>query len=241
MKKLICLLLTACFSLAAAAQPKPADTEVWGPEPVKVTGVIGRSPPSDAIVLFDGSNTDAWQHEDGRPLEWTVAGDVLMVKPGQGMILTKQNFGDVQLHLEWRTPYEVTSDNQGPGNSGVFFQNRYEVQVLDTYENKTYVNGQAGSIYKQTPPLVNASAPSGSWQSYDIIFKAPVFSTTGERLSPGYVTVLHNGVLVQNHTEILGTTEFIGPPLNIAHGKAPLQLQDHGELVSYRNIWIREL
>jgi 3-keto-disaccharide hydrolase len=148
----------------------------------------------------------------------------------------------MQLHVEWRSPAEVKGDGQGRGNSGIFLMGKYEIQVLDCYNNETYYNGQAGSIYKQTIPLVNACRKPGEWQAYDIIFKAPVFNEDGSKKSSAYVTVIHNGVLIQNHVEILGTTEYIGPPKNIAHPpKQPIHLQDHGNPVSYRNIWVREL
>ena len=164
----------------------------------------------------------------------------MTVEPGSGDIRTRQSFGDVQLHIEWRSP-EMSTEGQLKGNSGVFLQERYEVQVLDSHGGKTYPNGQAASIYKQFIPLVNASRPAGEWQSYDIIFRAPTFSDSGDLISPATMTVLHNGVLVHNHVEIKGTTEYRGAPSYTAHGAAPLALQDHGDKVSFRNIWIRQL
>lgn len=209
--------------------------------PRVVTPGEGTATPSDAIVLFDGKNTGAWTHKDGSAVKWKIGDGAMTVANGTGDIFTKQTFGDCQLHIEWRTPAKVKGKGQGRGNSGIFLQNRYEVQVLDNYNNRTYSNGQAGSIYKQSIPLVNACRPPGEWQTYDIIFTAPRFNADGLKTSPGYITVLQNGILVQNHTRILGTTEYIGLPKNEAHGKAPLRLQDHHNPVSYRNIWIREL
>lgn len=165
----------------------------------------------------------------------------MTVVPGKKHIATKKKFGSIQLHVEWKTPEKTQGDGQNNGNSGIFFQQRYELQVLGNYKNKTYANGQAGSIYKQSIPLVNASRPKEEWQVYDIIYMAPEFNEDGIKIKPAYITVFHNGVLVQNHTEIKGTTEYIGLPKNKAHGKAPLALQDHGNRVSYRNIWVREL
>lgn len=221
----------------------PELTEFWEPQVRVVSPGEGTEPPSDAIVLFDGSNLDEWVSvKDGSPAPWTINADGSMtVVPDSGDIKTRRLFGDVQLHLEFRTPVEITGDGQGRGNSGVYLQERYEVQVLDNYNNRTYSNGQAGAIYKQQIPLVNACRPPGEWQRYDIIFNAPRFNKDGVRVSPGTVTVLHNGVLVQNHTVIQGTTEYRGWPKNIAHGPAALKLQDHSNKVSYRNIWIREL
>jgi len=222
---------------------KPEETEVWEPQPKIITPVYESSVPSDAIILFNGENLNQWESsKDGHKALWTLNEDRSMtVQPGTGDIQTKESFGNVQLHIEWRTPEVTVSEGQGRGNSGIFFQNRYELQILDNFRNKTYANGQAGSIYKQSPPLINASKKNGEWQTYDIIFNAPEFNGSGEKIKSGYFTVLHNGVLIQNHTEILGTTEYIGWPKNDAHGKAPIKLQDHSNLISYRNIWLREL
>jgi Domain of Unknown Function (DUF1080) len=232
------LLSSACF--AQITDPKA--TEVWEPEPRVVTPGEGTKPPSDAIVLFDGSNLNEWLSvRDSSAAKWTLQDGAMMVAPGSGSIRTKRVFGDFQLHLEFSAPAVVKGEGQGRGNSGVFLQNRYEVQVLDSYNNRTYSNGQAGSIYKQSIPLVNACRKPGEWQQYDIVYTAPRFNADGIRVASGYVTVLHNGVLVQNHTEIKGTSENVGLPKNMAHGKGPLQLQDHGDLVRYRNVWIREL
>jgi len=243
------LVLASSAAINGFAQAEPSQTEreklaekteVWEPVPASVSSPISKAP-SDAVVLFSGDELSAWEGIKGGDASWSIGGDVLTVKPGAGDIKTKQNFCDVQLHMEWRTPTQVEGmKGQQRNNSGVFFQQRYEVQVLDSYNNPTYSNGQAGSVYKQTIPLVNAMRPAGEWQYYDIIYTAPRFS--GETLSQtGYITVMHNGVLVQNHTEIQGKTEWIGAPSYEAHGCAPLQLQDHGNLVSFRNIWVREL
>ena len=231
------LVLPAC-----AEEMAPELTEVWEPEPAVVTSGVGMAPPSDAIVLFDGRDLSAWQHHDGRDAEWTLADGAMTVKPKTGDIQTRKGFGDVQLHLEWRTPAEVESKDQGRGNSGVFLQGLYEVQELDSYNNRTYSNGQAASLYKQHIPLVNASRGPGEWQTYDIVFKAPRFDADGGLVSPAFVTVFHNGVLVQNHVELKGPTIYRGYPEYQAHAdRLPLMLQDHSNPVSFRNIWIREL
>jgi hypothetical protein len=237
-----CILLVLGFSLTCSAQ-KPEDTEVWEPEPDIVTpGATASQPPSDAVVLFDGSDLSQWVDGDNNKAQWKVEDGAMTVVKGTGAIHTRQGFGSAQLHIEWRTPAEVVGDSQGRGNSGIFFQDRYEVQVLDSYDNRTYSNGQAASIYKQHIPLVNACRPPGEWQTYDIIFKAPDFDANGNLVRPAYVTVLHNGVLAQDHVELIGPTQYIGKPQYEAHeDKLPLQLQDHDNPVSFRNIWIREL
>ena len=221
-------------------EQQAAKTEVWKPVPPVVEAKAG-DVPSDAVVLFDGTDLSAWESVNGGEAQWTVSNGTMTVKPGTGDIKTKESFCDIQLHFEWKTPTDVAGmEGQQRNNSGIFLQQRYEIQVLDSYNNDTYPNGQAGSVYKQTIPLVNAMREPGEWQEYDIIFNAPEFD--GEELvKPGYVTVLHNGVLVQNHTEILGKTEWIGPASYEAHGCAPLQLQDHSNPVSFRNIWVREI
>jgi len=225
------------------AQKDPLTTEVWKPEPQVITpGKTASEAPSDAIILFNGTNTDSWQHKNASPAKWIVGDNALTVKPGSGNIETKQKFGDCQLHIEWRTPAEVKGEGQGRGNSGIFLMGRYEVQVLDSYNSKTYSNGQAGSIYKQHIPLVNACKPPGEWQSYDIIFTAPRFSEKGNVIEPARVTVIQNGVLVQNNVTIWGGTAYIGSPTYEKHNaKESLELQDHGNPTSFRNIWIREL
>lgn len=221
----------------------PEATEIYEPVPPIVT-VDANGVPSDAIVLFDGSNLDEWMHvRDSIPAQWHIKEDGSMqVNNKSGDIRTKRDFGSMQLHLEWKSPAEIIGEGQSRANSGVFIQQRYEVQVLDNNDNPTYTNGQVGSVYKQSVPLVMASAPTGEWNTYDIIFHAPEFE--GEKLvAPAYITVLHNGILIQDHFEIEGIIKYIGWPEYQAHGKAPIQLQDHGDnsRVSFRNIWVREL
>jgi hypothetical protein len=219
----------------------PGMTEFWEPEVKVVTPGVGTAAPSDAIILFDGKDLSKWKGKDGGEAKWQVRDGVMTVVKGTGAITTKQDFGDFQLHAEWSAPTEIVGKSQGRGNSGIFLQDRYEVQVLDNYNNRTYSNGQAGSIYKQNPPLANAMRKPGEWNTYDIIYTAPRFKENGSLFSPAKVTILHNGVVVQNDFEIKGATEYIGLPSYKAHGKAPLHLQDHGNPVRFRNIWIREL
>lgn len=220
----------------------PKLTEVWNPEPRVVdVGNANSTPPSDAIILFDGTNGNQWIHIDGKPNQWTISDNIMTCNPGTGNIQTKALFGDCQLHIEWSSPNEPDKKGQGKGNSGIFFQEKYEIQVLNSYENRTYANGQAGAIYKQKPPLVNAMRPPTKWNTYDIIFHAPVFNAQGIKTKSATITALHNGVLIQDNFEIEGTTEYIGPPKNIAHGDGPIVLQDHSNLVQYRNIWLRKL
>jgi len=219
----------------------PAKTEAWTPVPATVATPPGKAP-SDAIVLFDGKDVSAWESEQGGRVPWTVADGAMTIVPGSKGIRTRQRFCDIQLHVEWRTPVQTKGfDGQNRGNSGIFLQELYELQVLDSYNNPTYANGQAGSIYKQAMPLVNASRAPGQWQAYDILWKAPRFSPGGGLISPARITVLHNGVLVQDDTVLAGRTEYIGPPSYSPHACAPLYLQEHDSRVSYRNIWVREL
>jgi hypothetical protein len=218
-----------------------AQEALYEPVPVVVTPGILTSPPSDAIILLDGTSLNEWESTKKGEAKWKLEDGGMSVVPGTGSIKTKRSFGDCQLHIEWRSPAIVKGDSQDRGNSGIFLQGHYEVQVLDSYNSKTYVNGQAGSIYKQYIPLVNACRPPGEWQAYDIIFKAPEFKENGDLLSPGYITVLQNNVLIQNHVELKGNTAHGGKPTYKKHGKLPISLQDHGSTVSYRNIWIREL
>ena len=220
----------------------PKLTEVWEPVPEVITAGMNNAAPSDAIVLFDGNNFNEWEKVDGGEAKWKLVDGAMTVVKKTGGIRTKKSFGDCQLHIEWRTPSVVKGEGQGRGNSGIFLQERYEIQVLDSYNNITYSNGQAGSIYKQHIPLVNVCRRPGEWQTYDIIFKAPIFNKSEQVEKPGYVTVLQNGVLIQNHVKLNGTTAFIGEPKYEKHNpKEPIMLQDHGNPVSYRNIWIREL
>jgi hypothetical protein len=240
MKKI--LLITLFITTKFLAQGDPKLTEVWEPVPQIVTTGDNGTAPSDAIILFDGKNLDEWTNEKGEAAGWTIHDGIVTVKAGTGAIISKKQFADCQLHIEWKTPSEIKGEGQGRGNSGVFLQNRYELQVLDSYNNPTYSNGQAGSIYKQSIPLVNASRKPGEWQTYDIIYTAPRFNVDSTLKSPAFITVLHNGVLIQYHYQIKGSTEYIGQPKYEKHQfKQPIGLQDHGNPVSYRNIWIREL
>jgi len=241
MKQILSLLILS-FMITNTDGQKPEETEDWSRKPAVVTPGKGNQPPSDAIILYGGAgDINQWEHVDGGPAAWK-ANEALTVVPKAGSIRTKKRFGDVQLHVEWRSPEVVEGKGQGRGNSGIFLMGLYELQVLDSYENETYYNGQAGSIYKQHIPLVNACLPPGQWQSYDIFFTAPRFNENGSLDTPAYITVVHNGVLIQNHVEIKGSTAFIGKPEYKEHAdKLPLMLQDHSNPVSYRNIWIREL
>ncbi len=230
---------------------KGNNREVWGPEPRVVTpGRTDAEPPSDAIVLFDGKNLDPWvSTQDKSPAKWNVHDGVVTVNKAAGNIETKRSFRNYQLHIEWRIPTDITGSGQARGNSGVFLANSgprhtgYELQVLDSYKNKTYVNGQAGAIYKQSPPLVNANRKPGEWQTYDVVWTAPVFNSDGSLKSPAYVTVFFNGVLVQNHFALLGKTDT-PEPVYQPYDRSPIMLQahgDHSQPISYRNIWVREL
>lgn len=251
MKKLIpmALLLFVAGQMAGQQVPtmtmKPEMTEIWEPE-VKVVnpGEKYGDVPSDAISLFNGTNLEEeWTSDKGAKPGWKVENGVMTVVKGTGGIKTKKKFTDFQLHVEWRSPSEVSGQSQGRGNSGIFLQEKYEVQVLDNFSNRTYRNGQAGSLYKQSAPLVNVCKKPGEWQSYDIIYTAPVFKKDGSYQIPPAVTILHNGVVVQNHFQLRGPTEYIGIPEYTVkpHGPGSISLQDHGNPVSYRNIWIREL
>ncbi len=198
--------------------------------------------PSDAIVLFDGKDLSHWRNGNGESAGWSVSDGAIVIKPGAGDIISRDEFGDCQLHIEFSSPTPPKGDDQGRGNSGVMLFGRYEIQVLDSYDNRTYADGQAAAIYGQYPPLVNASRPPGEWQTYDIIFNAPRFKADGALESPAYVTMLHNGVLVHNHRAALGPMRFRGLPEYKPHGpKGPILLQDHGNPVRYRNIWVRPL
>lgn len=229
-------ILAVAVMLAASVLAGEWTSGIQWPKPKVIEPGQGSGPPSDAIVLFDGKDLSQWNGGD----KWLIEnGEATARATG---ITTKQSFGDCQLHVEWAEPAKVESAGQGRGNSGVYLMEKYEVQVLDSYQNDTYYDGQCGAIYKQHPPLVNACRKPGEWQTYDIIFKAPRFDEQGKLKSPATITVLQNGVLVQNNFEIQGTTAWDAPPAYTAHPpKAPLHLQFHGNPVKYRNIWIREL
>lgn len=255
MKKILLftITLTAGFYTINAQNAKPEDTEYYTPVPKIVTpGNVCGQAPSDAIVLFDGTNLDQWvaTKDSTSPDKWTVANNAMTVNKKNGDIQTKRTFTDFQLHIEYLIPANITGSGQARGNSGIFLAalpwgpGGYELQVLDNYNNATYVNGQAGSLYKQTPPLVNPCRKPGEWQTYDVIWTAPRFNDDGSVKSPARATVLLNGVLVQNNTTLNGDTPYIGQPSYKKHGPAPIKLQAHGdksEPISYRNIWVREL
>ena len=237
------IIILATLPLLAQKDIKPEMTELWEPVPQVINPGDHSTPPSDAIILFDGRDLSQWIKAGTDELaHWQINPDGSMTVQKGGGIETKEEFGSVQLHIEWRAPEEVKGNGQGRGNSGVYFQKVYEVQVLDSYNNRTYSNGQAASIYKQSIPLVNATRPPGEWQTYDIIFNEPQYDQQGKRLKKGSLTVFHNGVLVQNNVEILGTTVYRGQP-QLRDVKTPkrLYLQDHENPVSYRNIWLRKL
>jgi hypothetical protein len=250
---LVLLFMSGSWLKAQQAVLKPVDekitpgmTEVWDPE-VKIIqpGDKPGDAPSDAIVLFNGTDAGKeWTDMDGNPSKWIVKEGALYSVKGTGMIKSKRKFANFQLHIEWKTPSDVVGESQGRGNSGVFLQEQYEVQVLDSYDNRTYRNGQAGAMYKQYAPLVNVCRKPGEWQSYDIIYTAPTFNNdTVTYLTPPRVTVLQNGVLVQNNVSLRGPTVYIGVPEYFVkkHGPGSILLQDHGNPVAYRNIWVREL
>ncbi|WNO52659.1 3-keto-disaccharide hydrolase [Stakelama saccharophila] len=248
------LLLALPFAAAAQeAKPKPEDTEQWSPAvPVVTPGNFeSATPPSDATVLFDGTSLDRWASvEDGSPAAWTVADGILTVKKDAGNIQTRQSFGNYQLHLEYRIPADITGEGQARGNSGLFLASTgkgdagYELQIMDSYHNDTYVNGQAGSIYKQHPPLANPVRKPGEWQSIDVVWTKPTFNGDGSVKTPAYVTAYINGVLVQDHAALHGETVYVGKPSYKAYDRAPIKLQAHGDPsppISFRNIWVREL
>ena len=252
MKYLALTALIAAPAVLSAQQPKPEDTEVWEPVPKVVTpGATCNAPPSDAIVLFDGKSLDQWvSARDKSPAQWSVSDGVMTVSKRSGSIETKRSFKNYQLHLEWKVPTNITGTGQARGNSGVFLASTgegdagYELQILDSYQNKTYVNGQAGSIYKQGIPLANPCRKPGEWQVYDVVWTAPTFNSDGSLNTPAYVTVFFNGVLVQNHFQLKGETLYIGKPFYKKYDRAPIKLQAHGdksEPISFRNIWVRDL
>ncbi|CAL1517717.1 DUF1080 domain-containing protein [Chitinophaga sp. MM2321] len=251
---LTALVIGGFYTANAQEKAKPEDTEVYSPVPPEVkAGKKCGEAPSDAIVLFNGTNLDQWVMTDDRntPAKWNVGKGILTVNKQVGNIETKKSFNNYQLHIEWRVPANITGTGQGRGNSGVFLASLgkgdagYELQVLDAYNNKTYTNGMAGSIYKQSVPLANPAFKPGEWQTYDVIWNAPVFGTDGALVKPAHVTVIFNGVVVQNDTELKGPTQYIGEAAyRQAHGPSPIKLQAHGdksEPLSFRNIWVREL
>ena len=232
----------------AQQRPEPKDTEVWAPEPARVAPGASDAAPSDAVVLFGGKDLAEWvsSNDSGKPAGWTVEDGAFTVRGGSGDIQTRRSFTDYQLHIEWRAPASSSGSGQGRGNSGVFLASTgkgsgYELQILDCVDNKTYINGQAASIYKQHTPLVNACAATGEWQRFDVIWTAPRFGADGKLVSPAYVTALHNGVLVQNHVVLQGESLHVGKPTYRRHGALPIRLQDHGDAVSFRNVWVRPL
>ena len=237
---------------SSQTKPKPQETEVWQPVPKVVTPGAGcGAAPSDAIILFDGKNLDEWvSAQDHSPAQWIVADDVLTVNKKTGNIETRRSFKNYQLHLEWKIPENIAGSGQERGNSGLFLASTgtgdagYELQILDSYKNETYVNGMAASIYKQAIPLVNASRRPGEWQSYDVVWTAPVFNADGSVKTPAYATVFFNSVLVQNHFALKGQTLNAGQPFYKKYDRAPIKLQAHSdksEPISFRNIWVREL
>lgn len=248
-------LLAGSMGMANAQEKaKPEDTETYTPVPKVVTpGKVNGDAPSDAIILFDGKNLDQWvsTNDKSKPAQWKVAEGIFTVDKKSGNIETKQSFNNYQLHLEWRIPANINGEGQGRGNSGLFLASTgkgddgYELQILDAYNNKTYTNGTAGSIYKQTTPLYNPAKKPGEWQTYDVIWTAPTFNSDSSLKTPAKVTVLFNGVIVQNNFELKGPTQYIGQPAyRKAHGPSPIKLQSHGDPsapISFKNIWIREL
>jgi Domain of Unknown Function (DUF1080) len=247
----ILIVSSALYLQPPAAAQKPEDTEIWQPVPKVVTPATDcNAPPSDAIILFDGKNLDQWvSAKDKSPAKWIVADGVVTVNKAAGDIETKRSFRDYQLHVEWKVPENVTGSGQARGNSGVFLaangpDSGYELQVLDSYGNSTYVNGMAGSLYKQSIPLVNPSRKPGEWQTYDILWTAPRFNADGSLKTPAYATVFFNGVAVDNHFELQGQTLYIGKPFYKSYERAPILLQAHGDPsppISFRNIWVRQL
>jgi hypothetical protein len=228
-------MFTAILAVAQEGEGEYLTGIEWQEPPVVTPGKTNADPPSDAVILFDGKDLSAWENGD----QWKVEDGVAIVQKTD--ITTKQSFGDCQLHIEWSAPTPATGSGQHRGNSGVFLMDRYEMQVLDSFDNETYFDGQAGAIYKQTPPMVNAMRPPGEWNTYDIFWTAPVFNADGSLKSPAYITALHNGVLVLNHFEIKGNTPFLAAPTYEAHGKLPIRLQDHDSPLRFRNIWVREI
>lgn len=239
------VMATAALGAAAAHEFKWEVHDMNRPQPPVVTPAPLDDPfaaPSDAVVLFDGKNLDAWQSGNGEAAKWKVEDGYFEVVPKTGTLSTKERFGDCQLHIEFATPSQVSGESQGRGNSGVFLMGRYEVQVLDCYDNPTYADGTTGALYGQHPPLANACRKPGEWSRYDIIFRAPRFNDDGSVAEPGYVTVLLNGIVVQNHAELLGSSTHKRRAQYQKHDPTgPIQLQDHGNPMRFRNVWVRPL
>lgn len=234
-RKFTVLLTLATFVLAASAVADEYLNGIKWETPKVVTPGTNGSPPSDAVVLFDGKDLSEWDNQN-----WKVENGEMVA--ARGDIQSRKSFGDCQLHIEWSAPVPAKGKGQGRGNSGLFLMNTYEIQILDSYKNETYHDGQAGAIYKQTPPQVNAMRPPGEWNSYDIIWTAPRFNDDGSLKSPAYITAIHNGVLILNHFELKGDTPFTRPPQYKKHAdRLPIRLQDHGNPVRFRNIWVREI
>ena len=255
-KILATVLAFSCFSILNAQSKftsyqdsitaEAAKLEIWANVPEVKAGKFINEAPSDAIVLYNGKDFSAFHGRDGKPIGWKIDPDgALTDVKGAGDLITNESFGDCQLHVEFRTPALVKGAGQSRGNSGIYLMGLYEIQVLDSYKNPTYANGQAAAVYKQHIPLVNASREPGQWQAYDIIFKAPLFKEDGSLEKPATVTVLHNGVLVQNNVTIIGPTDWVRKPVYKKHlSKLPMFFQDHGDdgnPISYQNIWIRPL
>jgi len=224
--------------LGAATTPLRAQEYLngieWEKPPIITPGKTNADPPSDAVILFDGKDLSAWENAE----QWKVENGEMVI--GKGAIRTKQSFGDCQLHIEWSAPVPATGKSQGRGNSGIFLMDKYEIQVLDSYDNETYFDGQAGAIYKQTPPMVNAMRPPGEWNAYEILWTAPRFAEDGALVSPAFITAIHNGVVILNHFELQGDTPFHRAPKYTKHPETgPISLQDHGNPVRFRNIWVR--
>lgn len=243
--RLVCATALVAVPVSAQVDTRWPQHSTDRPQPRVVDpgpGSLPAPPPKDAIVLFDGKDLSKWAQADGKPAAWIVRDGYFEVRPGSGTLVTRDSFGDVQLHIEFMSPSPPRGTGQGRGNSGVFLMNKYEMQVLDSYQNATYPDGQAGAMYGQFPPLVNASRPPGAWQSYDIIFHGPRFDSSGKLTRPATVTALHNGILVQDHVTLSGPVgHHVRPPYEAHPEKLPLGLQDHGNPVRFRNIWLREL
>ena len=238
-KKIPTLLLVGLFGTLLWVSPVDADEYLngitWNEPSVVDPGDSNASPPSDAVVLFDGTDVSHWKNAES----WKVENGVLIA--GKKEITSKEEFGDCQVHVEWTSPMPPVGEGQGRGNSGIFLMGKYEIQVLDSYQNKTYFDGQAGAIYKQTPPAVNAMRAPGQWNTYEIFWTAPRFKEDGSLRSPAFITAVHNGILILNHFELKGDSPYHRPPAYIAHAeKGPISIQDHGNPVKFRNIWVRE-